>query len=120
MINLEILHMNKLIKIITVLLVTFLITKISYAECLTDQKVKEIISGAPLTPITGISGDITLEDAYCSQKKYVNILKDLNGKPVGYKVGFTGKSTQERFKILTPATAILFEHMFYTDDCTEN
>ena len=112
MINLEILHMNKLIKIITILLVTFLITKISYAECLTDQKVKEIISGAPLTPITGISGDITLEDAYCSQKKYVNILKDLNGKPVGYKVGFTGKSTQERFKILTPATAILFEHMF--------
>ena len=42
--------MNKLIKIITIMLVTFLITKISSAECLTDQKVKEIISGAPLTP----------------------------------------------------------------------
>ena len=104
--------MNQLIKIITLLFITFLINKFSYAECLSDQKIKEIINAAPLAPITGINGDITLEDAYCSQKKYINILKDLNGKPIGYKVGFTGKATQERFKIKTPATAVLFEHMF--------
>ena len=104
--------MNKLIKIIILLFITFLINKFSYAECLSDQKIKEIINAAPLAPITGINGDITLEDAYCSQKKYINILKDLNGKPIGYKVGFTGKATQERFKIKTPATAVLFEHMF--------
>ncbi|HIG08263.1 MAG TPA: hypothetical protein EYQ51_00640 [Alphaproteobacteria bacterium] len=104
--------MNKLIKIIILLFITFLINKFSYAECLSDQKIKEIVNAAPLAPITGINGDITLEDAYCSQKKYINILKSLNGKPIGYKVGFTGKSTQERFKIKTPATAILFEHMF--------
>mgnify|MGYP004002746419 FL=1 len=104
--------MNKLIKIITLLFITFLINKFSYAECLSDQKIIEIINAAPLSPITGINGDITLEDAYCSQKKYINILKDLNGKPIGYKVGFTGKATQERFKIKTPATAVLFEHMF--------
>lgn len=104
--------MNKLIKIISLIIITILINKLSYAECLSDEKIREIIEGAPNTPITGISGDITLEDAYCSQKKYINILKSLNGKPIGYKVGFTGKSTQERFKIKTPATAILFEHMF--------
>ena len=104
--------MNKLIKIIILLFITFLINKFSYAECLSDQKIIEIVNAAPLSPITGINGDITLEDAYCSQKKYINILKSLNGKPIGYKVGFTGKSTQERFKIKTPATAILFEHMF--------
>jgi len=104
--------MNQLIKIITLLFITFLINKFSYAECLSDQKIIEIINAAPLSPITGINGDITLEDAYCSQKKYINILKDLNGKPIGYKVGFTGKATQERFKIKTPATAVLFEHMF--------
>ena len=104
--------MNKLIKIIILLFITFLINKFSYAECLSDQKIKEIVNAAPLSPITGINGDITLEEAYCSQKKYVDILKSLNGKPIGYKVGFTGKSTQERFKIKTPATAILFEHMF--------
>ena len=45
-------------------------------------------------------------------KKIYKYSKNLNGKPIGYKVGFTGKSTQERFKIKTPATAILFEHMF--------
>lgn len=104
--------MNKIIKIIGLIIITILINKLSYAECLSDEKIKEIIEGAPSTPITGISGDISLEDAYCSQKKYINILKSLNGKPIGYKVGFTGKSTQERFKIKTPATAILFEHMF--------
>ena len=104
--------MNQLIKIIILLFIKFLINKFSYAECLSDQKIKEIINAAPLAPITGINGDITLEDAYCSQKKYINILKDLNGKPIGYKVGFTGKATQERFKIKTPATAVLFEHMF--------
>ena len=104
--------MNQLIKIIILLFITFLINKFSYAECLSDQKIIEIINAAPLSPITGINGDITLEDAYCSQKKYINILKDLNGKPIGYKVGFTGKATQERFKIKTPATAVLFEHMF--------
>lgn len=104
--------MNKLIKIITLLFITFLINKFSYAECLSDQKIIEIVNAAPLSPITGINGDITLEDAYCSQKKYIKILKSLNGKPIGYKVGFTGKSTQERFKIKTPATAVLFEHMF--------
>ncbi len=104
--------MNKIIKIIGLIIITILINKLSYAECLSDEKIREIIEGAPNTPITGISGDITLEDAYCSQKKYINILKSLNGKPIGYKVGFTGKSTQERFKIKTPATAILFEHMF--------
>jgi len=104
--------MNKLIKIISLIIIIILINKFSYAECLSDEKIKEIVNAAPLSPITGINGDITLEDAYCSQKKYVDILKSLNGKPIGYKVGFTGKSTQERFKIKTPATAILFEHMF--------
>ncbi len=57
-------------------------------------------------------GDITLEEAYCSQEKYVQALKSINGKVIGYKVGFTGKATQERFKINTPATAVLFQHMF--------
>jgi len=104
--------MNKLIKIIALVFIIFLINKFSYAECLSDQKIIEIVNAAPLSPITGINGDITLEDAYCSQKKYIKILKSLNGKPIGYKVGFTGKSTQERFKIKTPATAVLFEHMF--------
>ena len=43
------------------------------AECLSDEKIVEIINGSPHNPIEGISGDISLEDAYCSQEKYVKI-----------------------------------------------
>ena len=112
--------MNKLIKIISLIIITILINKFSYAECLSDEKIKEIIEGAPSTPITGISGDITLEDAYCSQKKYVDILKNIHGDPIGYKVGFTGKASQERFKIPVPATGVLFANMFIKNGSTIN
>jgi len=112
--------MNKFTKIITLIIITLLLNKYSYAECLSYNKIKDIVSRAPISPITGISGDITLKDAYCSQIKYVNVLKSLNGKPIGYKVGFTGKATQERFKIATPATAVLFEHMFIKNGSSIN
>ena len=103
--------MTQLSKIIH-LTIFFLINSFSYAACLSENKIIEIINGFPDTPIKGISGDITLDEAYCSQEKYVQALKSINGKVIGYKVGFTGKATQERFKINTPATAVLFEHMF--------
>ena len=45
------------------------------AECLTNEKIVEIINGSPYSPIEGISADISLEEAYCSQKKYVKILR---------------------------------------------
>ena len=104
--------MTKLSKIIYLTIIFFLINSFSYAACLNENKIIEIINGFPDTPIKGISGDITLDEAYCSQEKYVQALKSINGKVIGYKVGFTGKATQERFKINTPATAVLFEHMF--------
>jgi len=104
--------MIRLSKIIYLTIIFFLINSFSYAACLSENKIIEIINGFPNTPIEGISGDITLDEAYCSQNKYVQSLKGINGKIIGYKVGFTGKATQERFKINTPATAVLFEHMF--------
>ena len=104
--------MTQLSKIIYLTIIFFLINSFSYAACLSENKIIEIINGFPDTPIKGISGDITLDEAYCSQEKYVQALKSINGKVIGYKVGFTGKATQERFKINTPATAVLFEHMF--------
>ena len=104
--------MTQLSKIIYLTIIFCLINSFSYAACLSENKIIEIINGFPDTPIKGISGDITLDEAYCSQEKYVQALKSINGKVIGYKVGFTGKATQERFKINTPATAVLFEHMF--------
>ena len=99
-------------KFLMINIIFILINSFSYAACLSENKIIEIINGFPNTPIKGISGDITLDEAYCSQEKYVQALKSINGKVIGYKVGFTGKATQERFKINTPATAVLFEHMF--------
>jgi len=104
--------MTQLSKIIYLTIIFIFTSSFSYAACLSENKIIEIINGFPDTPIEGISGDITLDEAYCSQKKYVQALKSINGKVIGYKVGFTGKATQERFKINTPATAVLFEHMF--------
>ena len=104
--------MTQLSKIIYLTIIFCLINSFSYAACLSENKIIEIINGFPDTPIKGISGDITLDEAYCSQEKYVQALKSINGKVIGYKVGFTGKATQERFKINTPATAVLFKHMF--------
>ena len=91
---------------------SFFYINFAKTECLSDKKVLEIINNSPHTPIEGISGNITLDDAYCSQNKFIKVLKKKLGKPIGYKVGFTGKSTQEKFKITTPATGVLFKTMF--------
>lgn len=112
--------MKKLTKIINIIFLTIFINNFSYANCLEESKITDIINGFPTTPISGISGNISLEDAYCSQSRYVETLKSMNGKTIGYKVGFTGKATQERFKINTPATAVLFEHMFIKNGSSIN
>ena len=105
---------------VLIVLFLFLIGNPLKAECLSNEKIVEIINGSPHNPIEGISGDISLEEAYCSQEKYVKILEKSMGKPIGYKVGFTGKATQERFKINTPATGVLFEPMFIKNGSTIN
>ncbi|NIM28752.1 MAG: hydratase [Gammaproteobacteria bacterium] len=85
------------------------------AACLDDTRVAALVAGYPHTPISGLPADLSLDDAYCSQQKYVALLRRTMGEPVGYKVGFTGKPTQERFGIPAPATGLLFEPMFIED-----
>ena len=88
---------------------TFLLNiNLTYAKCMDASQIIKIINGAPITPITGLESNITLKDAYCNQNIYVTELKKRYGEPIGYKVGFTGKATQERFKISKPATGVLF------------
>ena len=82
------------------------------AACLDDATVAKLVEGYPTTPVTGIAPDISLDDAYCTQAKYVAQLRKSMGEPIGYKVGFTGKPTQERFGIPSPAMGVLFEPMF--------
>jgi len=82
------------------------------AACLDDAVVEILVAGYPTTPVTGIPADLSLDDAYCTQEKYVALLRQSLGAPVGYKVGFTGKVTQERFGVPNPAMGVLFEPMF--------
>ena len=69
------------------------------ALCLDDATVAKLVAGYPTTPVTGLPADLSLEDAYCTQAKYVALLRKDMGEPVGYKVGFTGKATQDQFGI---------------------
>ena len=59
--------------------------------------------------------NLSLDDASCTQAEYVALLEKQMGSPVGYKVGFTGKATQDRFNIPSPAIGVLFEPMFVPD-----
>jgi len=85
------------------------------SACLDDVTVTKLVAGYPTTPVTGIPADLSLADAYCTQAKYVTLLGRKMGTPVGYKVGFTGKATQERFGISSPAMGVLFAPMFVAD-----
>lgn len=82
------------------------------AACLDETVVAGLVAGYPTAPVTGIPADLSLDDAYCTQAKYVAHLRKSLGEPIGYKVGFTGKATQERFGIPNPAMGVLFEPMF--------
>ncbi len=97
---------------------TVLFAQPASATCLDDAVVANLVAGYPTTPVTGIPVDISLDDAYCTQAKYVALLRQSFGEPIGYKVGFTGKATQERFGIPNPAMAVLFEPMFIANGGT--
>ena len=95
--------------------VALVLAGLAHAACLSDDAVAALVEGYPTTPITGVPADLSLDDAYCTQAKYVALLEKQMGPQVGYKVGFTGKATQERFKIPSPAMGVLFEPMFVPD-----
>lgn len=108
----------RLIRGFTVATITTLVVQSAAAMCLEDTTVAKLVSGYPTSPISSIPPDLSLDDAYCTQAKYVALLRKKMGEPVGYKVGFTGKPTQERFGIPTPATGVLFKPMFIADGGT--
>ena len=100
---------------VAVSVIILALSGIAHAACLSDDMVAKLVAGYPTTPVTGIPANLSLDDAYCTQAKYVALLEQTMGPPVGYKVGFTGKATQEQFKIPSPAMGVLFEPMFIPD-----
>ena len=94
------------------LLVYFFSLKLFTHECISFIKVKNIFEGHPDKPISVLEEDITLESAYCVQEKLNFLINRKYKDKIGYKVGFTGKASQEMFDIDTPAVGTLYEHMF--------
>ncbi len=87
-------------------------------DCITLTLAKLILEGFPKIPITDFENDITLEEAYCAQDKLNYLIKKKYSDKIGYKVGFTGKALQERFKINTPAIGTIYKHMFLSNNST--
>ena len=90
-----------------------------FAACPPDEEVAARAAGyLNNQPLDNYSGEMSLDDAYCAQAKFVARLKGDYGEMIGYKVGFTGKALQERFKIPKPAVGILLEKMMVPDGST--
>lgn len=90
------------------------------AACLTQKVIQPLVAGYPTTPVKGLSEIGNLEEAYCTQKSYVALLLERGGEIAGYKIGFTGKASQARFKMKGPATGVLLDHMFLADNSVVN
>ncbi len=106
--------------IILSLLSFFFLNKSFCHECMAFDKVKTILEGHPNKPIKVIDENITLESAYCVQEKLNYLIKKKYNDKIGYKVGFTGKTTQNKFNINTPAIGTIYKHMFIKNNTTLN
>ena len=62
-------------------------------------------------PVASYGEGLSLADAYCGQDIYVARLEAALGPRIGYKVGFTGKASQEHFGVSEPARGVLFAPM---------
>lgn len=85
-------------------------------ECLSPEETKQMVEQFPNVPFAGLGKVKDLDEAYCSQKHFVQALSEKlgpsKGKPIGFKVGFTGKGGQKKFGIPHPAIGVLLNNMF--------
>lgn len=81
-------------------------------DCLTMDTAKAIFNNDDKRPITVLDPNMSLEEAYCGQEKLNYLINKKYNDKIGYKVGFTGKALQDRFKIKSPASGVLYMHMF--------
>ncbi len=87
-------------------------TSLSSHDCLTMDIAKTIFNNEGKQPIMVLDNTISLEEAYCGQEKLNYLINKKYNDKIGYKVGFTGKALQERFNIKSPASGVLYKHMF--------
>lgn len=63
------------------------------------------------TPAQAISHNLTLAESQQVQSKFIQILSQSLGEPVGYKAGLTSLAAQEKFGVDRPLLGVLLEQM---------
>lgn len=85
------------------------------AECPSQATMENfaqgLLAGRPQPAITGMT---SLADGLCAQNRLVPLLAAHLGRPVGYKVGLTNPTAQQRFGTSHPVTGIIYESTLRT------
>ncbi|MEX2584293.1 MAG: hydratase [Gemmatimonadota bacterium] len=82
------------------------------ADCPSDQVVESYVADwQAARPTMPLAAGGTLDDAFCSQQKLVQMLTSSLGAPVGYKAGLTSAAAQEAFGVTEPVRGVLLEGM---------
>ena len=85
------------------------------AECPSQATMENfaqgLLAGRPQPAITGMT---SLGDGLCAQNRLVPLLAAHLGRPVGYKVGLTNPTAQQRFGTNHPLTGIIYESTLRT------
>jgi 2-keto-4-pentenoate hydratase len=77
---------------------------------------ERLLANQPGEPLAGMT---SLAHGQCAQDKLVAILAAQWGRPVGYKVGLTNPTAQQRFGVSHPITGTIFEATVRAGDGAE-
>lgn len=82
------------------------------AACPSHEKVSAIIRAwEAREPVRGLRTDLSMEDAQCGQRRFVQKLELALGRIVGYKAGLTNPAVQKRFGVSAPLRGALLQRM---------
>jgi 2-keto-4-pentenoate hydratase len=92
----------------------------AFAACPSDEAVERLartmLENQPGEPLAGMT---SLADGQCAQDKLVALLQRQFGRPVGYKVGLTNPTAQQRFGVSHPVTGTIYEATLRMQDGAE-
>ena len=77
------------------LMVAVMVPAMVHAECPSPERVAEAATVYFANELAAAYTGLTVEDAYCAQRRYVALLERRLGPRGGYKVGFTSRVSQE-------------------------
>lgn len=88
------------------------------AECPSSEAVGAMAADVLAGTQTAVPAVETMADGLCAQDMLVDILEAHWGAPVGYKIGLTSASSQERFGVEEPIRGVLLADMLLDDGAT--